>query len=500
LRAVYNEGIYSEGVTIKATPSAGDDFYVSSDGDDGNPGTLSQPWRTLQKAADTVPAGSAVNVRDGIYNEQVTINVSGSSASGFITFRNYNDEAPILDGTGLIVPDDNSGIFFIANRSYIIIQGFDIRNYQSSKSDVVPIGINIRGDSNHIEIRNNRIYNIETNADVDAGLSGADAHGIAVYGTDASASSNNIIIDGNELYNLKLGSSEALVVNGNVETFTISNNIIHDVNNIGIDIIGFEGTASDETFDQARNGIISSNTVYNLSSFGNPSYGDEYSAGGIYADGGKDTIIEKNIIYNADIGIEIASEHHNRVTSGITVRNNILYNNKLYGISMGGYDKLRGSTENCIILNNTLYKNDTLQDGNGEIGLNYDTRNNIIKNNIFYANEQSLFISNDFKENTDNVFDYNIYFSASGADGSEWVWKNVNYENFDEYKAATGNDVHSTFTDPEFVDLSVPDLHIKPGSPAIDSGDSIQQSGDRDIDDDDRVQGNGIDIGADENS
>jgi len=38
-------------------------FYVSTTGNDSNPGTLTAPWRTVQHAADTARAGSTVNVR-----------------------------------------------------------------------------------------------------------------------------------------------------------------------------------------------------------------------------------------------------------------------------------------------------------------------------------------------------------------------------------------------------------------------------------------------------
>ncbi|MCH7637193.1 MAG: right-handed parallel beta-helix repeat-containing protein, partial [Proteobacteria bacterium] len=202
--------------------------------------------------------------------------------------------------------------------------------------------------------------------------------------------SGYILIDGNELHDLKLGSSEGLVLNGNVALFAVTNNLIYDCDNIGIDLIGFEGIAPDPDYDQARNGVVSNNTVHDISSFGNPAYGDEYSAGGIYADGARDITIEQNSVYRADIGIEIASEHQGRATSGLIVRNNYLFNNRLAGIAMGGYDTERGSTENCTIVNNTLYHNDSLRDGNGEILLQFDTRGNVIVNNILYANDQSL--------------------------------------------------------------------------------------------------------------
>ena len=73
-------------------------FYVSTAGDDANPGTQAAPWRTIQHAADTARAGSTVNVRGGIYEERVTIDVSGNSNDGYVTFRSYPDEIAILEG------------------------------------------------------------------------------------------------------------------------------------------------------------------------------------------------------------------------------------------------------------------------------------------------------------------------------------------------------------------------------------------------------------------
>ncbi|MBM4055130.1 MAG: DUF1565 domain-containing protein, partial [Planctomycetes bacterium] len=481
-------------------PAFSKDYYVSTNGNDNYPGSSSQPWRTIQKAADTAEAGSTVFVMGGIYNEAVTINVSGSSEDGYITFRNYEDETPVVEGTGIVVPKGNNGLFFIEDQSYLCIQGFEIRNYTSSETDVVPVGIHIRGAGNHYQIKNNQIHGIETNAGVDDDLLGADAHGIAVYGTSDTASLSNVIIEGNELYDLKLGSSEALVFNGNVEDFTVTGNIIHDVDNIALDFIGFENDSLDSRYDQTRNGVVSKNTVYNVSSYDNPAYGKDYSAGGVYVDGGRDIVIEMNTVYLCDIGVEIASEHKNRSASNVTIRNNFIYKNRMAGVAMGGYDEKRGSTEDCAIVNNTLYNNDTLQDGNGEIALSYDTKDNVIKNNIFYSNEQSLFISNEYAQNTGNEVDSNLYYAPAGKGGSEWQWKDEVYTGFTEYKEKTGNDLNSLFKDPVFVNLDEPDLHISSTSPAINAGEEISGVGDYDIDGEDRIQNNTIDIGADEYS
>jgi len=274
------------------------DYYVATNGSDTNPGTLAQPWRTVQKAADTAGPGTTVYVREGVYNEQVTINVSGTEAGGHIIFRNYEGETPVLNGEGFT----EGTAFLIEDQSRIILQGFEILNYQTVTPNAVPMGIHVRGASHHIEIRDNRVHDIRTNAPADGEQMGADAHGIAVYGTSAE-SVHHIVIHGNELYDLTLGSSEALVLNGNVETFTVSNNVIRDCDNIGIDLIGFEGVSPDPSSDQVRNGIVVGNTVYNISSFGNPAYGEEYSAGGIYADGAGDIIVERNTVYFADIDL-----------------------------------------------------------------------------------------------------------------------------------------------------------------------------------------------------
>ena len=152
------------------------------------------------------------------------------------------------------------------------------------------------------------------------------------------------------------------------------------------------------------------------------------------------------------------------------------------------------------MLNNTLFRNDRLQWGNGELILQFDTRDNVIKNNIFQANAQNLLITNPFTENTGNVFDYNIYFTSAGNPASaEWQWKKLWYRGFETYRTKTGNDLHSFFADPLLADTATPfDLHIQPLSPAIDNGESLNSAGAFDIDGQARLQGIMIDIGADE--
>ncbi|KAF6580447.1 MULTISPECIES: right-handed parallel beta-helix repeat-containing protein [Paenibacillus] len=483
-----------------AASAAGTEYYVSTIGSDSNAGTSDAPWKTLQHAADTVSPGSKVYVRGGVYKEKLKITRSGSASQGPIVFASYGNETAIVDGTGLSV-SGNEGLIELVNVDYVTIQGFEIRNFTTASKNAVPTGIYVYGAGNFINLSDNKIHDIKNTATpTGKDRLGRDAHGIAVYGTKAPASIHNLTISGNELYNLVLGSSESLVLNGNVDGFAVTSNLIHDNDNIGIDLIGFEGTAPNTAYDQVRNGLVKGNRVYNNSVRNNPSYkSDDNSAGGIYVDGGKDNIVEQNYSYNNDIGVEIASEHAGKATSNITVRSNVIYNNRLTGIAMGGYDDERGSTVNSKIVNNTLYKNDTLDDGSGQLLVQYDTRNNVIKNNIFVASSTDVLIYNGYTQNSGNVVDYNLYFAPGGSSGANWTWKDKEYTGFATYKSGTGNDAHSLFVDPKFVNATNGDFHLQPSSPAIDSGSTDNTIiGTEDIDGEPRMKGKAVNIGADE--
>ena len=58
---------------LAAGPALADTFHVATGGDDSGPGTESEPWETIQKAADTLVAGDVVLIHAGTYNEWVVI-------------------------------------------------------------------------------------------------------------------------------------------------------------------------------------------------------------------------------------------------------------------------------------------------------------------------------------------------------------------------------------------------------------------------------------------
>ncbi len=499
---------------IAAPRASAATHYVSTTGNDLNSGTITSPWRTIQHAANSVVAGDIVYVRAGVYNEVVSIPASGSARVGYITFSSYPGEQATVDGTGLLIPGGQWGLITIENQNYIIVKGFEIRNYSTSSTADVPIGIYIFGADSNIRILNNHIHNIATTAKGCA----ANAFGLAAYGTEAPASINNLTISGNEIDHTTTGCSETLSVDGNVENFSITNNLVHDDNNIGIGAIGYEGVApkgsmcGSELCDRARHGEISGNTVYNITSNHNSAYGSgsnnhSYGADGIYVDGGTQIIIERNLVHNTDIGIELASENPGNQTPGleksdyITARNNVVYKSNSVGITIGGYDSKRGGTDHCSIVNNTLYDNDTANTGEGEFQIQFYATNNIFENNILYANSQGVFLYSYTKSESDPAtLDYNLYYSKAGDLNGNWEWQAANYTSYSTYLSKTGNDSHSPpFLNPEFTSLiPPPDLYLLLSSPAFDAGTNLGTKvvGTEDFTGAPRVENGLISIGA----
>ena len=475
-------------------------YYVSLTGNDSNPGTQAAPWRTIQHAADTARAGSTVHVRGGVYEELVSINASGNASDGFITFKSYPGETAVLDA-GHFTPAGRQGILTIHNQSYVRIVGLEIRNFHTAEHRLSPLGISVIGAGSHIELLKNNVHHIEqTFEGRDAPGRGGNGFGIAVYGTDAKTPITDLVIDGNEVHHLKTGSSESLVVNGNVTNFRITHNVVHDNNNIGIDVIGFERTAPDPAVDQARDGVVSGNLVYNITSKGNPAYRNEENSDGIYVDGGTRILIENNVMHDVDFGIELASEHKDRATSYIIARNNLIYHSHTAGISIGGYAPERGHTEHCTVVNNTLYENDTSGTGTGEFQMQWNMSDNMFANNIVYAGSRCLISLNKSqadKNHPSAETDHNLYYCASGAKASIWIGPSNTVTGFDQYVESTGNDRHSRFLDPNFVDAASHNFHLQSNSPALAVGITDELPvGELDLDGSPRMKLGKIDLGC----
>ena len=419
------------------------------------------PGESIQDALDNANPGDTIVVHAGYYQERLTINNSGSSAGGYITLMANPGDTVILSG-GSTWDTGSPNMIYAENPSYIKIIGLNICSNVARNSTLNGSGILIEGYGSHIQVISNKIYEMRCRNSGNYG-----AMGIAFYGTETTPFSD-IIISDNEIFNCEPADSEALNLDGNVTGFIISNNYIHDVNNIGICMIG--GEADINANYGARNGICADNVVKRARS----SYGGGYGAA-IYSDGGQNIVIERNIVSESDVGIECGCENSGWVSSNITVKNNLIYLNDKIGIGIGGYDAARGRVIDSKIINNTIYKNNGLALGNsdfhGEIIIAYST-NITFLNNIVYISEKGnkrAITDDSAGANVNFKFDYNLFFCD--APPAEYQWKASSYNGFSAYtNAAFPDEKNSLFGNPVFEDAAAANFYILLASPAINAG------------------------------
>ncbi len=483
----------------KATAAAST-YYVASDGSDRNPGTESKPWKTIQKAADIAAPGSTVYIKAGTYYERIKINVSGTEERPII-FTNYNNGKVVIDGSKSS-PSEQEDLIHISNRNYIQLIGLEISNNVNKEDDYFVTGVGIWGNGEGIEIRNCKVHHIwYTGSSKDNG-----AHAIAVYGRDGHEAISELVIDGNEIWDIKCGASETVALNGNVDGFEFTNNYVHDTNNIGFDMIGDESFGSEPVCpvaanNRARNGFVGYNKIENISCETNPCYSkNDYSADGIYVDGGKDIVIAYNTCKGNDIGIEVENEKRNKISSGIVVRDNLIYQNNSCGIAVGGYDQNRGWAVDCKFINNTLYDNDTKHLGRGDICV-AKCHDVLFQNNIVYTGAKNLAVSteNFGSEYIYNItFNNNIYYGPGGSRGLRFVGVDTGLVGLNMWKYKTKQDWNSKIADPKFLDVNSYDFHLMKRSPAIDFGNPayVPVADATDFDGNPRLNGKAVDCGA----
>ena len=501
-----------------ALPVFGAEYFVSTTGLDTNGGSSGAPWRTIQKAANTVVPGDTVSILAGTYAERVTISGKRASAGLPIVFRTRpGDVMAAIDQTSVTPPSGTSAVLTITNCDYVTVQNLEVRNYKTTADTKTPIGILVNGDGSGVKLLSCKVHDIwQSNTTLNN--FNANGFGILVYG-DATLPIANFVLDGCEVSVLRTGASESVVLNGNVTGFSVTNNLVHDCNNIGIDFIGFEGTAPTVALDQARNGVCSGNTVWNIDSKFNPAYGGNFGAGGgnatrsapgLYVDGGRDIVMERNHVYASNFAVSLGSEHLGKVTSNVVVRNNVLHHCHVGGIVMGGSDNLQnGGATGCTITNNTLYENDTTGTGGGQVSIQNFVTVTTIRQNIMVCNASTAqFV---LKDNTTgsfstNAIDWNLY-SGAASNAVEFIWNNNAKATFTAWKTASAQDANSFFAaspglaGPTFTAASpAVNFALLSASLAVNAGEPTfaAQSGERDFGGQSRVVSARVDIGADE--
>lgn len=84
-------------------------YYVATTGSDKNPGTLTDPFRTIQKAALEMKSGDTCLVRSGVYREWVKPPRGGISENRRITYKAFPGETPVIKGSERITNWQSQG-------------------------------------------------------------------------------------------------------------------------------------------------------------------------------------------------------------------------------------------------------------------------------------------------------------------------------------------------------------------------------------------------------
>jgi len=485
---------------------AANNYYVSTSGNDSNPGTLAQPFRTIQEGVNKLVAGDTLYIRGGTYTEAVNITTSGSSSAP-ITISAYSGETPLLNGGSSIALLSRGGT------NYWTIQGLTI---QSTNRYTIEIGFWGTTESTNWLIKNNHLYGSTVikgsyNVFVSNDVSGIYPDGTK-YGTYTGQGS---------------GDAGLMDIDGSNHDTFISNKV-HDFSNYDGRGIWTQGYTHDNLIEFNTVTNINSSTglgqsidldgagsvEWNQTILGNTVIGASYV--GIQLENVFNSLIENNIVKNTGssgiIDINYASNvgcpalntkysnPYGDTNGNGTCKDEVSYNKFIQNIvtTTGNWGWGYGGiviwgARGLTIQSNTIYS----PSSSGNAGINFQTdaayadgtiiQDNLIMSgngmNICSEYSLSIFASNDhnlmFNNNSSNVF-----ATGSGCTGTLY--------SLSSYQSAFGLGNGSIQANPQF--MSTSDFHLTSSSPVIDGGIDIGMT--TDIDGVDRPQGAGYDIGV----
>jgi hypothetical protein len=412
------------------------EYFVSPSGNDASAGTKDAPWRTIQKAAETMGPGDIARIAAGVYREAVTTVKAGDQAAGAIVFAALGDGVPVLDGTGV-----DAGTGFTIGHGHVTLSGLEIRNWSGTGIWIsgagfvtiedcevhhVPYGIGAADGAHDFTLRKVRIHHFD------------------LYGFDASPSG------GGDCYN---GTFEDCVAHTgrdpeqNVDGFALGHGDQRGFRFVRCETYGvFDG------FDiSAKDTVLDKCSAHDCLNGGYKLWQD-------------DLVLKNCLAYdNGETNVELDWDG----TPGtVTLVNCTLVGSGTFNVWVeNAGDSLR--MYNCVL-------------ASGEnIGLAFEQpglRNYRGDHNIFHNNDPERAV----------VVAYESEFSLARVADGEWA-------------RLSGQDGRSLVVeDPEtglFVDLSGRDFRLRPGSPAIDRGSARDAPAD-DFAGTARPAGAGIDIGA----
>ncbi|HBC89715.1 MAG TPA: hypothetical protein DCZ94_22480 [Lentisphaeria bacterium] len=412
------------------------EYYVAVTGNDSWPGTISQPWLTIGKAASTLNAGDTCHVLAGTYSGKPTISIAGTASSPVVFIASKN---VVVGG-------------FSLSGSYIQLIGFEV------------VGQNIGVSGSNCQVLNNYVHGSTTKGGIDI-------------------TGNNNLIKGNTVVRAVVSGIYVNGQNNIIESNEISHTMDHTPDRSFIedaDGLRFLGSGH----------IIRKNYIHHIMHSEAP--GTDPHIDGFQTWGPATNILfEQNYYLSVDTSgsnqIAMAEDKLGPV-SDLIFRNNIFIMSdtdprwdRAYCPIMVCDDTYAGIPQNITMVNNTFIHLATFSyTGNGESAVTLRLVNNaVIKNNIFVnwggGVGRASYISLTNCKNVDvgNNCTYNSNGTVPGTPYPGDIW----------------------MQDPKFVDFNGKNFSLQSNSPCIDTGLTLSMVAD-DYNGTSRPVGSGYDIGA----
>lgn len=126
---------------VTPTPAPTGTFTVAATGNDANPGSAAQPFRTIQQALDVAQPGNTVIVRPGSYTAAHFVR-SGTAAAPIILRAEFPATTSAVGSRSVLLGNGTSNGLSVPSLSFLVIDGFEIATFD--------VGISISGSSANI--------------------------------------------------------------------------------------------------------------------------------------------------------------------------------------------------------------------------------------------------------------------------------------------------------------------------------------------------------------